>query len=361
MQISEEFTGLGMPVFMAFGWAGEETALKYALSQLELFAMELHKRMPKSMQEDLPFVGLSEESQSSYMAAAETVDEDVHILFNARPASLEIQVALTNKEALTKCWKQLTKKPDSFQKLLTLLEPEWQVRVQQVHVNEDNNDQGHYQDVFKDRQSALSEEKAVEVFEKAAYLNADDQWVVPIYLSQRIPAEQVSIMQGDIVSVMTERLSPLAPVIAMLRGRSARKAVRAVVAKKSKTKSAKAPSTTPKAPAKVKPPSSEEFAFTSELRPLHIRRGFINMTTQHWPFFAINARTESRPIILITESLRDEDSAVWRLQPDNVARLVLSPRAQRWLEDNFVPGDHIQITATKNNPTEIQIVLDMTG
>ena len=34
MEKSEKFTGLGMPVFMAFGWAGEETAQKYALDQL---------------------------------------------------------------------------------------------------------------------------------------------------------------------------------------------------------------------------------------------------------------------------------------------------------------------------------------
>ena len=67
MQTSQEFTGLGMPVFMAFGWAGEEAALKYALSQLELFATEVQRGLPQSMQEELPFVGLSEELQSSYL------------------------------------------------------------------------------------------------------------------------------------------------------------------------------------------------------------------------------------------------------------------------------------------------------
>ena len=360
MQTSQEFTGLGMPVFMAFGWAGEETALKYALSQLELFAEELHRGLPQSMQEDLPYVGLSEESQSSYIVAAEAMDDDVQILFNARPASLEIQVALTNKEALAKCWKQLAKKPDSFQQLLTRLEPEWTLRVQQVLINEETGDQGHYQDIYKDSQLALDVETAVEVFEKAAYLNAEDQWVVPIYLSQRLPAEQASIMGNDILPVMIERLSPLAPVIAMLRGRSARKAVRAVAAKKP-AESPAAEVAAPKAPVKIEPPTSEKFTFISELKPLHIRRGFINMSPQHWPFFAINARTESRQVVLITESLRDDDSSVWRLQPDNMARLVLSPRAQRWLEENFVPGESIQITATKDSASEIQIVLDMTG
>ncbi len=358
METTQQFTGLGMPVFMAFGWAGEDTAQKYAFSQLEQFASVLRQSLPQAMQDELPFVGLSEESQSSYMAATEIVDDDVHILFNARPASLEIQVALTNKDALSKCLKQINRDPASFQKLLARLEPEWTLRVQQMQIDEETGDKGHYQDIFKDSQLALDEDKAFEVFEKAAYLNAEDQWLTPIYLSQRIPAEQASIMGREIIPVFAERMGLLSPVITMLRGRSARRAVRAVTAKKPGTSSA-AEKNVKKAPAKYKAPTSEEFIFVSELRPLHLRRGFINMTPQHWPFFATNARTESRNVILISESLRDEDSAVWRLQPDNVARLVLSPRAQRWLEDNFVPGDNIQISATKNTPEEIQIVLDM--
>lgn len=358
METIQQFTGLGMPVFMAFGWAGEDTALKYAFSQLELFASVLRQRLPQAMQDELPVVGLSEESQSSYMAATEGVDDDVHILFNARPASLEIQVALTDKEALTKCLKQINKDPASFQQLLARLEPEWTLRVQQMQIDEETGDKGHYQDIFKDSHLALDEAKAAEVFEKAAYLNAEDQWLTPIYLSQRLPAEQASTMGREIIPVFAERMSLLSPVITMMRGRSARRAVRAAAAKKPGISSV-AEKTEKKAPAKFKAPTSEEFTFVSELKPLHLRRGFINMTPQHWPFFAINARTESRNVILISESLRDEDSAVWRLQPDNMARLVLSPRAQRWLEDNFVPGDNIQMAATKNNLEEIQIVLDM--
>jgi len=241
---------------------------------------------------------------------------------------------------------------------LAHLEPEWTLRVQQMQVDEETGDLGHYQDIFKDSQLALDEAKAVEIFEKAAYLNSEDKWVTPIYLSQRISAEQASTMGREIIPVFSERLSLLSPVITMLRGRSARKAVRAATAKKP-GKSPTAEKKVKKAPAKFKAPTSEEFIYVSELKPLHLRRGFINMTTQHWPFFAINARTESRSVVLISESLRDEDSAVWRLQPDNMARLVLSPRAQRWLEDNFVPGDSVQITATKDTPDEIQIVLDM--
>ena len=347
-----------MPVFMAFGWAGEETALKYALDQLEIFVEVLRASLPQTMQDELPFHGMNEESQSAYMAATERIDDDVRILFNARPASLEIQVALTDKVALTKCLKQITKNPVNFHKLLSRLEPEWTLRVQQMEINEETGEQGNYQEVFKDSHNALDEAKTIEVFEKAAYLNSDDKWVTPIYLSQRISAEQASTMKREIIPVLSERLSLLAPVITMLRGRSARRAVKSVAAKKAAKSPAKK-KTVKKSPAKVEAPTSEEFTYISELKPLHIRRGFINMTTQHWPFFAINARTESRPVILIAESMRDEDSAVWRLQPDNVARLVLSPSAQRWLEDSFVAGDSVHLTVTKNSPTEIQIVLDI--
>ena len=65
----------------------------------------------------------------------------------------------------------------------------------------ETGDQGHYQDIFKDSQTALDEAKAIEVFEKAAYLNSEDKWVTPIYLSQRLPAEQASTMGREIVPV----------------------------------------------------------------------------------------------------------------------------------------------------------------
>ena len=48
-----------MPVFSAFGWAGEENALKYALSQLQLFIESLYLRLPADARDDLPAFGLS--------------------------------------------------------------------------------------------------------------------------------------------------------------------------------------------------------------------------------------------------------------------------------------------------------------
>lgn len=359
MEKRENFTGLGMPVFMAFGWAGEETAQKYAYDQLEQFAAELHAQLPQSLRDELPYYGLSEEDQSSYLAAVEEIASDAFLLFNARPTSFEVQLALTNKDVITKGLKQIMKAPVDFQHLLALLEPDWILRVQQIHVNEETGDQGHYQDIFNGSLTTLDEDKAVEVFEKATYLNSDDKWVTPIYLSQRISSEQAAAMKQKIVSVFVDRLTLLAPVIKMMRGQSARRAVRAAVkAKKGGVAAPKQRSTSTKPPVQ-KAPSSVEFTYTTELKPLHIRRGFVNLTPEHWPFFAINARTESRPVEVISESMRDKESSMWRLQPDNVARLVLSPRAQRWLEQNFAPGDSITIVATKINDQDIQVVLDM--
>ena len=358
METSENFTGLGMPVFMAFGWAGEETAQKYALSQLELFAELLHAKLPQSLRDDLPHYGLSQEDQSAYLAASEDIESDVYIVFNARPMSFEVQLAVTDKNAINKGLSQIMKDPVNLQRLLALLEPDWNMRVQQIHINEDTGDQGHYQDVFNDSLIGFDEKKAVEVFEKTAYLNSDEKWMTPIYLSQRITAEQAAAMKQEIIPVFVERLTLLAPVVKMLRGQSARRAVRAAGKVKSGSKAPQMKNTV-ESPQTSKPPTSDEFSYITELKPLHIRRGFVNMTSEQWPFFAINARTESRPVEVITESMRDKDCSVWRLQPENAARLVLSERAQRWLEQNFVPGDNIMITATKINDQDVQIVLDM--
>jgi len=358
MKKSENFTGLGMPVFMAFGWAGEETAQKYALSQLELFAEVLHAKLPQTFRDELPYYGLSEEDQSAYFAAAEGIESDAFIVFNVRPSSFEVQLALIDKDAISKGLKQIMKGPVNLQRLLALLEPDWTLRVQQIHVNEETGDQGHYQDVYNESLTAFNEDKAVEVFEKTAYLNSDEKWVTPIYLSQRLPAEQAAAMKQDIVPVFVERLTLLTPVVKMLRGQSARRAVRAAVKAKTDRKQAPKKSTV-EAPPTQKVSSSVEFSYITELKPLHIRKGFINMEAEHWPFFAANARTEARPVEVVSESMRDKDCSVWRLQPDNIARLVLSPRAQRWLEQNFGSGDSIMITATKISDQDIQIVLDI--
>ena len=94
------------------------------------------------------YYGVSEEDQSAYFAAVDDIESDAFLLFNARPASLEVLLALTDKDAISKGLKQIMKAPVDLQRLLALLEPDWTLRVQQIHVNEETGDQGHYQDVF---------------------------------------------------------------------------------------------------------------------------------------------------------------------------------------------------------------------
>ncbi len=354
MQTSQEFTGLGMPVFTAFGWAGEEAALNYALSQLELFAATLHDSLSEGQRENLPHYGLNKELQNSYLSGAENPEEDVQLTFNARPTSLEMQLALTDKEALKRALSRIEKDPPALRRLLAALGPGWTLRVQQVRVDPESGEESHYQDLFKDELANLNDEQAQEVFEKASYLNKDDSWVTPIYLSFRIPAEQAAAMQGKIIPVVDQHLALLDPVVTVLRGRTTRKTLAVSSRAKATRKSGKAPEL-PQGP--VEPPADDGFTYVTELRPLHIDRGFVNMTPTHWPFFAINARTESRPVVVISDGKRDEDSSVWRLQPGDMARLMLGQQTHRWLEDHFVAGDHIQLLVTRLDSGDIHIVL----
>lgn len=359
MQPTEEFTGLGMPVFTAFGWAGEETAQKYAYSQLELFIALLHANLSSDLREEFPFHGLSTADQSVYLSSAENVEEDAHIAFNARPLSLEMQLALTDKGALNRAFKHISKNPQVFINLLLQLDPSWEFRIQQVQVNEETGERANYQDLYKGSIPGLKEENVVELIEKANYLNSDEKWVTPIYLSLRIPSDQAATMQGSIIPVMVERINLLGPYVSLLRGRSVKKGIAA----KTEVKSEETPKAKQSVPVEVmeqpqKPLSSEEFTYISELKPLHLNRGFINMTPEYWPFFAINARTESRPVTVVAGDMRDEDCAVWRLQPNDLARLVLGPKAHRWLEDHFVPGDYVQMVVTRIDDSEIHVVLD---
>jgi hypothetical protein len=100
-----------------------------------------------------------------------------------------------------------------------------------------------------------------------------------------------------------------------------------------------------------------QFTYISELLSLHLRRGFINLTPRHWPFFSKTARTEIRPVTLLYGDKKDEKSTVWRLVPNDQARIVLSATAHGWLEEHFEPGDSIQVRAVKKNDDDITITL----
>lgn len=365
MSNNNQFSGLPMPVFTAFGWAGEETAINFALSQLEAFIHALHASLPKSVQMLLPHAGLSKENQNVFLAAHENVEEDLHIAFNARPMSLELQVGLADKTVLAKTLKQMQAQPMISHRLITQLGADWALRIQQMEYDPDSSAATHYQDLFKDNVTAFGEETAVELIEKCAYLNGEEKWVTPIYVSRRYASEQAAAMGAAILEVIGEQIIEIMPLLKMLSGQKSSKASGKGSSGKRPSTRAKADESKPQAAGKdeiaetIMATSDVEdaFSYVAELQPLHLRRGFVNMTSKHWPFFSINSRTEIRPITVYYDGIYDKDSSVWRLQPNNIARLVLSPAVHRWLEDHFDEGDQILVVARKMNEDEIQISL----
>jgi hypothetical protein len=342
-----------MPVFTAFGWAGEENAINFALGQLEQFIHSLQARLPRDIQAILPVAGLDRPAQSVYLATSEVVESDVYIAFYARPTSLEMVMAVTDQKALARALKMAESNPDLWHRLVTELGPEWNLRLQQMQVDEDSGTATHYQDLYKDSVEQLKPEAAASLAARAAFLNGEPTWVTPLYVSRRFDAEQIALMGSAVLQVVGEQIEMLMPLFRFVLGQTRRQA-----GAKGRGKSRPAREKVAEVPAEPEVEPLEKFTYVAELKPLHLQRGFVNLTSRHWPFFAINARTETRPVTVYYEGRYDRKSAVWRLVPDDQARLVLSPAVHEWLEDNFVPEDRISITAKKLDDQEIQIDLD---
>ncbi|MCP4425876.1 MAG: hypothetical protein GY803_15395 [Chloroflexi bacterium] len=353
MEEIQDFTGLTMPVFTAFGWAGEETALNFALSQLEMFIGELHKALPRSAREKLPGFGLSRETQAVYLATDADGESGVHIAFYARPMSLEMQLVISDKKVLAKGLGAAEKQPSLCHRLVTELGPDWSLRAQQMQVNEETGEAGHHQDLFKDSITSFDEETAVAVISKAAYLNSEDQWVTPLYLSRRFPSEQIAAMRQSVITVLSEHIVALMPAFNFLTGQ--------VKTRKSKTKPKPKVKSVAQADEPVFIDPEDGFVYVAELKRLHIRRGFINLTPEHWPFFAINSRTETRPVTIYYNGIYDKGSSMWRLVPNDQARIVLSLPVHLWIEEYFDANDKIQVTVRKLDEGEIQISLKPVG
>jgi len=343
-----------MPVFTAFGWAGQEAAINYALEQLEVFIFSLQATLPRSVQAEFAYAGLSHQSQTVYLAANEDVESDIHIVFIARPMSLEMQLVLTDKKVLAKALKLAEAKPMMAHRLVTELGSEYSFRVQQMQVAEEADTASHYQDLFKDGVVKLDEETAVAVISKAAYLNSEEQWVTPLYVSRRFESEKISVMRRVALDVIGQEIQNLMPLIQFLTDRKAGKKKKAKSKKRAKAKSA--PSSKEAAVPEIIAPE-DGFIYISEMKPLHLSKGFVNMTPDHWPFFSINSRTVTRPVTVYYDGIYDKESTVWRLRPSDIARLVLSSRVHQWLEDNFENGDHIQLLVKNLEDKEIQISL----
>ncbi len=360
MQPSKEFSGLTMPVFTAFGWAGEENALKYALSQLQAFIDLLYLRLPADVRGEFMTHALSHENQNVYLGTGDSYDSDAYIAFNARPMSLEIQLGIVGHNLLSKGLAAVNKDIAAAHHVFAQLDPNWGLRVQQMQVDPETGERAHHLDLFKESVNNLTVEQAQEIFERAAYLNEEDKWATPVYLSLRMPSERVAAMGYAIIDIAADLVAALMPVLRLFTGKKPKKAR----ASRTSAKSARRADSTDEETAgetaitgSIKS-MADSFNYVADLKPLHIRRGFINLTPAHWPFFAINNRTETRNVTVVFGGRQDKNSNVWRLQPDDQARIVLGPQVHEWLEENFSTSDAIHVSARRLDNDEIRITLD---
>lgn len=347
---NNQFNGLTMPVFTAFGWAGEEAAVNFALSQMEQFVEGLYYSLPHEAQDQFVIHGIDRASKSAYLATSPEPEEGLLVVFNARPMSLETSLALSDKAALAKAYTSAEAQPDTIYSLLEELGSGWKLRIQQMEINEDSGSNALYQDLYKDGIDELDQETLSTIISRAAYLNSESKWVVPLFISHFEDSEKVAAMGTRIISVSVEKVDKLVPLIEFLTGKAKKKKAR----KKKTTKARPVPKPEP---VKQMSGDEEQFTYVSELKALHLRRGFINLTPEHWPFFALNVRTETRPVTLLYGGQKDEKSSVWRLVQNDQARIALSPPVHHWLEENFDVHDFIQVTAVKKSQDEIHITL----
>ena len=348
---SNRFNGLSMPVFTAFGWAGEEQALKYALSELENFINALYESLPKDTQALFQAHGLDEPNESAYLKVDEEPDEGLVIAYSARPMNLEIKVGIGDKGSLSKAYKAADGRPEAFHGLLTALGPEWIVRIQQMEYDPETGSATHYQDLYKDTIANLTLEVTTETLNRAAFLNSEEKWIVPIHISHRMPSEKAATMGKQLIPETVDEISRMIPLVRFLTGK-----IRKPKKKRPSRKRLKVEDTPTRQPSDVA--NLDRFVYVSLIRPLHIRRGFVNLTPEHWPFFAINNRTETRQVSLNYGTDTDDKSKVWRLVQDFQVRIVLSPAAHKWVENNFEPNDLLQVTAVKAESDRIVIKLE---
>jgi len=284
------------------------------------------------------------------------VASDVHIVFFARPMSLELQLVLSEKKALAKGLKYAEEQPALAHRVVTELGEEWSLRIQQMQVDDESGEAANYQDVYKDSVVNLNEETAVTIFNKAAYLNSEEKWVTPLYVSRRFNAEQISVMRLEVLDVVGKEIEKLIPLVQFLRGRKAAKKTKKTKPKKKRAKKKTAPTASSTITSSDIDPE-KGFTFVTAVKPLCFRKGFVNMTPQHWDFFKINSRTETRDVTVYYDGVYDKDSAVWHIQSNGMARLVFSRSVHRWFKDNFDNDDQIHLAVKRLDGAEIQISL----
>ncbi len=349
------FIGLTMPVFNAFGFFSEENAVKFALDQMEQFISGLHANLSRDTQVLMPHFGLDKETQGVYLARALETGNDLYISWHLKPNTMRMAVNQTDRALLTKAFKAIQKNHSAWMSALGELPDTWELRLQQMEHNPETGESTNYKDLFNDKVANLTPVLSTELVERMIYLNGEDKWLTTIQLTNKVSSDFVSAMGAKVTTQFAEQLDDMLPLLRLLAGGVKSSGRKLAKGKKRTVARKKGSATSASAMADKR---TEEFTFNALLKPLHIRKGFINMTPTHWPFFQINSRTTVREITLRYDNNVDKDSTVWRLVPDDRARIVLSDKAQHWLEDNFVANDEVQVHATKlNQDIEIEIAL----
>lgn len=171
------FLGLTMPVFTAFGWAGEETAVQFALEQMKEFVAAMHSNLPRDIQMALPHHGLDKESQGVYLAHALETESDVHVTYHARPMALRMGIHVSERNALNRAFTTVQKHPDAWLKALQGLGDAWEIRFQQMEFNPDTSEATHYKDLYRGPVSELTAEQSAELVDRMVYLNGEEKWL----------------------------------------------------------------------------------------------------------------------------------------------------------------------------------------
>lgn len=347
------FQGLTMPVFTAFGWLGQEAAVSFALEQLSLFSQNLHTNLSRSTQIIFPHFGLDKDTQGVYLARTNNITDDLYFTFFAKPMALRMGINLNNQDAVGKGLKAIQNDLTSWINGLHSLQGDWEIHAQQLEHNPETGVTMHYKDLFKDKPSALSARQSADLIERMIYLHDEPKWHTSLVISKKWPSQFIAGMGESVSSQLASELDSISPLLRLLAGGIKEAKVKApakkkrAVKKRSKATSASA----------VQENQIEQFTYNAILKPLHIRKGFINMTPAHWPFFSISSRTEVRDVVMRYEANVDKECAVWRMVPNDRARVMLSDKAQRWLADNFSPEDEVQISAIKHG-TVIELELN---
>ncbi len=356
---NEPFNGLTMPVFTAFSWAGQDQAIQYALGQLEEFIKQMHLRLSREAQTIFPQRGLDKTSQGVFLARDLETQRDLYMTFHASATAFRYAVTLSDRVALNRAFKAIQNDQSGFYDAVSELGENWELRIQQMEYDPESEEATHYKDLFKGAANALTPSESAEMIERAVYLNSEEKWLATIQLSKRVTAEFISAMGTAVTGEVAKEVDELLPVLRFLTG-----GVKRATTSRKKTAKKKATATRKKttSASAIAEDEVQSFTYVAQLKPLHINRGFVNMTEAHWPFFSINSRTVTRDVILKYEEVVDRKSAVWRMVPSDKARLVLSDTARDWLADNFSPNDEIQITAKKQGPDKkdkIEIEIEM--